>query len=506
MKFTISAALVCLCFAWIGLANAAEDSALAEAIASIRVPDIKQHVQVLADDSFEGREAGSRGGHAIGVYLNQQFQKAGLKPAGTAGFFQAFGAGYRNILGRIEGSDPKLEDEVVIVSAHYDHVGYGTSQNSLGPVGYIHNGADDNASGVAGLLEVAEAMVSLPQRPRRSVLFVLWDGEEKGLLGSRHWLDHPTVPLKQVSVMLNLDMIGRLRKSRVEIYGARTSYGLRQLTSRSNEGLGLQLHFDWELKENSDHYAFYSAGLPVLMLHTGLHDNYHRPSDDAELVNADGVRSVSTLVLRLVLELANADRRQQFRSAAQSENPSTQRSVEYVLSPPPGRLGVRWEPAADATGGLPILSVVPGSAAERAGLKGGDRILEFAGQTITNGEELRSVVVSAGSPTEAKILQRGKTEPTAIQVALDGRPTKVGISWRTDNAEPGTIILTRVLPGSPAAKAGLRAHDRIYEVGRQKFSDDREFLRMVQAAEPLEFLIERAGQLQVVDLSGTSKK
>ena len=501
----IATAAICLMQGF-AAARAAEESAITAAAASIRTTDVTRHVQVLADDSFEGREAGSRGGRAIGVYLGEQFQKAGLLPAGVGRtYFQPFGAGYRNILGLVKGSDPKLKEEVVIVSAHYDHVGYGNRQNSLGPIGFIHNGADDNASGVAGLLEIAEAIGKLPQPPRRSILFVLWDGEEKGLLGSKHWLEQPTVPLHQVTLMINMDMIGRLRSSRVEVYGTRTTHGLRRTLARSNESLGLQLDFDWEIKENSDHYSFYARGIPVLMLHTGLHDDYHRPSDDAELVNAEGARSVSELLLRTVLGVADADTRMRFRTAAARETPSTRSTLEYVLPAPPSRLGIRWDPAADSSSGVRVIAVTSGSAAERAGLHSGDRIVELAGHEITSGDALRAAVLSADSPADARVLRSGAKEPEPIKIPLTGKPARVGISWRIDDAEPGVAVVTRVLAGSPAAKAGLRALDRIYSVNRTNFASDAEFAALMRSEGALELLVERNGQLKSVELFGMEK-
>src|SRR5581483_3518130 len=137
-----------------------------------------------------------RGGHAAAVYLAQQFEKYKLAGgASPTSYFQVFSNQYRNLLGLLEGSDPTLREQVIVVSAHYDHVGYGNSQNSYGPIGFIHNGADDNASGDAGLLELVEAFTKLEQRPKRTILFAMWDGEEGGLLGSKHWVANPTLPL-----------------------------------------------------------------------------------------------------------------------------------------------------------------------------------------------------------------------------------------------------------------------------------------------------------------------
>src|SRR5262249_45517286 len=159
---------------------------------------------------------------------------------------------YHNILAVVEGSDPQLRDEYVLIGAHYDHVGYGNARNSYGPFGMIHNGADDNASGVAGMLEVARAVAQLASRPKRSILFAFWDGEEKGLLGSQYWVEHPTVPLKSVTLAINADMIGRLRNATVTVYGVRTVRGLRRLVSHQNQIANLLLDFTWENKPDSD--------------------------------------------------------------------------------------------------------------------------------------------------------------------------------------------------------------------------------------------------------------
>ncbi|MFM8703368.1 MAG: M20/M25/M40 family metallo-hydrolase, partial [Planctomycetia bacterium] len=175
-------AVSCLGLIAAGRAPAAERMSAAHA--SIQAADASRHVHALADDSFEGREGGSRGGRAAGAYIVQAIEKLGLQPAGDNGTYdQAFG-GMRNILALLPGSDPMVAGELVVVGAHYDHVGYGNASNSYGPTGYIHNGADDNASGVAGLIEIAEAFQHMPSRPRRPILFAFWDGEEKGLLGS----------------------------------------------------------------------------------------------------------------------------------------------------------------------------------------------------------------------------------------------------------------------------------------------------------------------------------
>ena len=204
-----------------------ENSALNFARASITTGELKHHAEVLADDTFEGREAGSRGGRAAAKYIIGSLKDAGIDPAGLNDrYTQPFLGNFQNLLAEIPGTDAALSHQYIVVGAHYDHVGYGTRRNSYGPWGLIHNGADDNASGVAALLEVIDGLSRSTWRPRRSILFAFWDAEEKGLLGSKHWVNQPTVPLRDVQLALNIDMVGRLSDGRIEVGGS------TRLTSR----------------------------------------------------------------------------------------------------------------------------------------------------------------------------------------------------------------------------------------------------------------------------------
>ncbi len=180
--------LFCLFGCTVSTAHAGSFDAAME---SIRLPDLRRHVGTLASDSLEGREAGARGGKAAGAYLVSELRRLKVRPGGEDGsYYQYFEPDYRNVLALVPGRDPELRNEVVVISAHYDHVGYGTRRNSRGPWGLVHNGADDNASGTAGLLEVIEAFAALEPAPRRTVLFAFWDAEEKGLLGSASILNY----------------------------------------------------------------------------------------------------------------------------------------------------------------------------------------------------------------------------------------------------------------------------------------------------------------------------
>jgi hypothetical protein len=503
------------------------------AMMSITRGELEEHVITLADDVYEGRLAGSRGGRAAGKYVAQQLEAYALEPAGGDGtYFQAFNRGYRNILALHAGSDPELADEVVVVSAHYDHVGYGTARTSYGPTGYIHNGADDNASGVSALLETIEAFDLGQIETRRPILFAFWDGEELGLLGSKHWVDHPTIDWQRVKFMVNIDMVGWLRENRLEVGGTRSGYGTRRLMCGHAEQ-PLWLDFNWEMESNSDHYTFFERRIPIAFIHTGLHDHYHRPTDDVERINHEGMQDVSRYLFGAVVAAANADVLPSYRDAARHENPDAQRRREQPAPPLPPRIGINWQvvggepPAADelapATTAVEITRVVVGSPAAAGGLRAGDRIVAVDGrpivdvglfqQTLQRAEG--QVMLAIERPTlhgrlavtrpgdEASVDQTNDFEQLDVVIEPAGPPVRLGISWRDDDAEPGAVFLSRVVPGSPAAVAGLEVYDRVYEVDGRTFTDSDQFSEMVvdrleSGATEISLLVETTGNVRPV--------
>ena len=480
----------------------AEESTYYKAISSINASELKAHVDVLADDTFEGREAGSRGGRAAAGYLVRQFQKHGLRPAGVdGGYYQSFNRGFRNILGLLEGRDPELKNEVIVVSGHYDHVGYGTRRNSYGPTGYIHNGADDNASGTAGILEAIDACTQLSETPRRSVLFALWDGEEQGLLGSKHWVSQPTIRLDAIKLMINVDMIGRMRERRLEVYGSRTAKGLRKFVSQHNAETDMRLDFNWEMKENSDHYSFFKHGIPVLMFHTGLHDDYHRPSDDAHKVNVQGMQDAARMLFQVAYDLAERTELNGFRDAAWHETPAHKQRLETPLQASKPRLGVWMEKEKADTSGVVITDLKQGSAAEKGGLLVNDRVIEFDGQRVESRQEMVSAILHAGKSVSILLKRADEKDPSTVTLELDGNPVRLGISWRNDLAEPSTVIITRVVSGSPAQLSGLKAGDRIYAVGGREFQTSSGLLELLKTLpSPISVLVEREGRLRTLSL------
>jgi hypothetical protein len=483
-------------------AVAADREAIALATASITAGELKNHVDILADDTFEGREAGTRGGRAAGNYLLKEMERAGLRPAGEGGsFVQAVPGGGRNLLGLIPGGDEALRDEVIVIGAHYDHVGYGRATNSFGPLGYIHNGADDNASGVAGLLEILDAVRQLPRPPRRSLLVACWDAEEAGLIGSRHWVQHPTLPLRNVVAAINLDMIGRMRGWRLEVLGTRTATGLRRLVSEANGGGPLGLVFDWTMKSDSDHWSFYEREIPVLMFHTGLHEDYHRPSDDAHRINHAGLEAAARLAFRSVMQLAERDERPAFRTACRRENPAGRLWLEQPVAPHPPRFGMPLHVVAGPPVRVIAAAPLPGSPAERAGLKAQDELLEFQGRPIQDEGQLRLALLAAQGPCTLRVARPGVAEPLVLTITPQFEPIRVGISWRMDDAEPDTAIISQVIFGSAAQQAGVQVGDRVYELGGQRFGSEREFVNLLATArDPFPMLLERDGQLRLVTL------
>jgi len=468
---------------------------------SIKADELGGQVGHLADEAMEGREAGTRGGHAAGDYLADQYARLHLHGAAAeGGFFQPFAPNFRNILVSLPGSDPRLKEQVIIVGAHYDHVGYGGRGYSLGPSGYIHPGADDNASGTASVLELAKAFTILSGPPKRSVLFAAWDAEEKGLLGSKYWLAHPTLPLEHVVAALNLDMVGRLRDDHLFVFGVRSGYGWRRLLSSRNDAPGLQLDFSWTLKPVADHYPFFDHGIPVLMLHTGLHDDYHRPSDVASRINSAGMARVTRLLFAMLYDMADRPATVPgFRATARHESPETEKALLDQAEKPADRLGVGWIEDAATTGGVRVSVVTAGSAADRAGVREGDLIVRFAGREIRNDDDFFAAAATAESPARLMLNRPGQEKPLELKAELPDKPLRWGIVWRVDDAEPGVVILTHVVPGTPAARADLRVGDRIYQVAGRDFADEAGFVELTKnQPERLPLLVERDGRLRVV--------
>jgi Zn-dependent M28 family amino/carboxypeptidase len=489
--------------------GAEKNSSYQAALESITADDLGRHVEHLADESLEGREAGRRGGLAAAEYLVAELKRMGLPAAGTDDkHFQTFPPNFRNVLAKYVGGDAILREEYIVVCAHFDHVGYGYGGASRYRAGYVHPGADDNASGVAAVLEVAEALGRLDAPPKRSILLAFWDAEEKGLLGSKYWTSHPTVPLEKVVAALNADMIGRLREDRLLVFGSRSGAGWRRLLSFQNEQASLRLAFPSRLQPNADNYPFFEHGIPSLMFHTGVHDEYHTPADLPETIEKPGMSRIARLLFAVAYELADRpEPPPEYRAAARHESPESLREAAEHSAEPAGRLGVGWVEDAAKAGGVLVDTVAEGSAAEQAGFLPGDVIVRFDGRDIAADDDFYAAVSEARSPAIAVLNRPGQEKPLELSVRLEGKPLRWGITWRVDDAEPGAVIVSSVVRGSPAARAGLKPGDRIYRAAARDFADEAAFARLLQNGEQtIQLLIEREGRLRIITMHGRGRE
>ncbi|MCA9241818.1 MAG: M28 family peptidase, partial [Planctomycetales bacterium] len=277
-------------------------------------------------------------------------------------------------------------------------------------------GADDNASGVACLLEFAQAVAQHNVATRRSLLIAFWDSEELGLLGSQHWCRNPTVPLSQAPLYLNIDMVGRLREGRIELLGSRSGYGLRELAATAIDP-GVWIDYSWELEPNGDHWNFLSHRVPSLMLHTGLHDDYHRPSDDVGLINTEGVRLVARYLFDLALTAADAEELPKFRGECFRETKRLQASRERTLpalppDAPRPRVGLSWRADPCEPHSIYLTRIVPGTPAAAAGLKPLERVVRLSGHEFAGTDGFQAGLNEALAADAPEI---------ALRVERDGR-------------------------------------------------------------------------------------
>lgn len=280
-----------------------------------------------------------------------------------------------NVVGILEGSDPKLKREYIVIGAHYDHLGRGGHEGSLAPNSNdIHHGADDNASGTAGLIELSRILSSKEMRPRRSIIFIAFSAEESGLIGSKAYTGNPPLPLADSVAMLNMDMIGRLRNNRLTVGGVGTSPEFRKLVESANPGLTLQLSDDGF--GPSDHSSFYAKQIPVLFFFTGSHEDYHKPSDTAEKINYEGQAQIVGFVAEIARAIDRADARPSYVLARSSTPAGRSTGFRVYIGTVPNY--------AESNDGMLLDAVREDSPAAKAGLKAGDKIVRLAGREIRN--------------------------------------------------------------------------------------------------------------------------
>lgn len=486
-------------------AETAYPAAYKVVVKSITQEKLKSHIEFLASDSLEGREAGSQGGLASGTYIRNFLQKHGIKPGlEEEGYFQEFQGGFRNIIGIIPGNDPELKKEYVVIGAHYDHVGYGKPSNSRGGVGQIHNGADDNASGTAALMEVIAAISQQKEIPRRSLMFVFWDAEEMGLLGSKHWVNYPNIPLDQIAIYLNLDMVGRLKGKALQLFGSRSSIGLRSFVVKCNHReTGLKIRFDSAIRPDSDHWPFYQRGIPFLMLHTGKHEDYHRPEDDAHKIDFTGAQMCAQLLAQLMLDLSLQEEKPRYRNADRDILDGIDQQTR-VDKPSPPRLGIAWNAEKYEQGNLVVTQVLSNTVAEKAGLEVGDEIININGKSPISKMGFAALIRSAPRQMTLQIKRMSEEKPLDLAFELAGVPVRLGIEWKTDVADPSVIVISDIVKSSPADLAQLKINDRIYKIGDKPFKNSEEFQKRATTLPlPFNVTVEREGLLKKIEIQST---
>lgn len=283
----------------------------------------------------------------------------------------------KNVLAVLPGSDETLKDQYIVVGAHYDHLGYGGwgSGSRTPDTVAVHNGADDNASGVSSVLEIAEYFSSL--KPKRSILFMSFGAEEMGLLGSKYFVNNPLIDLKKIDIMYNLDMVGRLDPvdKGLTLGGTGTAEGLEDFIKKESEKFDLKVKPSSEGTGPSDHATFYLENIPVLFFFTGTHDDYHTYRDDSDKINYDGMKAVADFAIDLISFHANNEQKLVYTEAGSKEE---QRSMRFKVT-----LGVIPDYASDS-GGLRLDGVKKDGPAEKAGMQKGDIVVKMGDKPVAN--------------------------------------------------------------------------------------------------------------------------
>lgn len=316
----------------------------------------------------------------------------------------------KNVVAVLEGAGD-LADETIVVGAHYDHLGHGGS-GSLSPgSSEIHNGADDNGSGTAALIEVARQLVSRPQKLPRRIVFIAFTGEESGLIGSARYVRQPPFPLDKTVAMLNMDMVGRLHDNKLILQGCNTAAEFDAMVDKLNEALDFQITRKPGGFGPSDHSSFYAKQVPVIHFFTGTHGDYHRPSDDVEKLNLEGMQRITQLVAGMAIEIAEAAQRPTYqRSTAGMPRGGGDSSRPYFGSVPD---------FSQDQPGYALMSVSEGGPAEKAGLKGGDIIIRLGESKIGGLEDFDSALrkFKAGDKAPVTILRDKKEQ--VVDVILE---------------------------------------------------------------------------------------
>lgn len=368
---------------------------------------ISEHVKTLSSDAMQGRGTGKDGEKMAADYIQKQFKKLKLKPLGeNKTYLQAFpfkggahGEGEAGIANNIAGFLDNKAATTIIIGAHYDHLGMGDQGSSLdaNPQEKIHNGADDNASGVAGVIELARFLSTNTITEKNNFLFLCFSGEELGLFGSKYFTEHPTLDLANVNYMINMDMIGRLdpQTKILMVHGTGTSPVWETLVKKL-ENDQVKIKTDSSGTGPSDHTSFYLKNIPVLHFFTGSHSDYHKPSDDWEKINYKGEADVLSVIGKVILEL-NGQPKLAFLTT-KTKATGTRSAFKVTM-------GVMPSYSSDVEG-LKVDGVTEGKPAQKAGIKTGDVIIQMGDLVI---KDIQNYMEALGK------FEKGQTVPVKLK-------------------------------------------------------------------------------------------
>ncbi|HEU5292531.1 MAG TPA: M20/M25/M40 family metallo-hydrolase [Cyclobacteriaceae bacterium] len=368
---------------------------------------ISEHVKTLSSDAMKGRGTGKEGEKLAADYIQSQFKKLKLTPKGeNKTYLQAFpfkggahGEGEAGIANNIVGFLDNKAATTIIIGAHYDHLGMGDQGSSLdaNPQEKIHNGADDNASGVAGVIELARFLSTNKVKEKNNFLFLCFSGEELGLFGSKYFTEHPTLDLTTVNYMINMDMIGRLdaQTKILMVHGTGTSPVWEPLVKKL-ENENVKIKTDSSGTGPSDHTSFYLKNLPVLHFFTGSHSDYHKPSDDWDKINYKGEADVLSVIAKVITEL---DGQPKLAFLTTKTKQTGTRSAFKVT------MGVMPSYSSEVEG-LKVDGVTDGRPAQKAGIQTGDVIIQMGDLVI---KDIQNYMDALGK------FEKGQTIPVKVK-------------------------------------------------------------------------------------------
>jgi hypothetical protein len=391
---------------------------------------IRRDVAYLAADALEGRLTGSPGNDSAAAYIARRYKLLGLIEV-VPGYLQHFDAlsaedahagrteprRTQNVVAVLRGTDPAVRDEFIVIGAHYDHLGRAiTFAQDPEAKDAIRNGADDNASGTAAVLELARILSS--SRPRRSIIFANFSGEELGLLGSQWFVSHPPVPIERIVAMINFDMVGRLKNDKLIVYGTGTASELKAMVDSANaslDGGALKVNGIGDGYGPSDQTSFYAKDIPVLHFFTDQHEDYHRATDDVEKINAGGEARVVDLALRVVRDIANRPSHLTFvRLPAPAQRMGGREGSQTYLGSVP-------DMSATDVVGMRLMGVRPDSPADKGGLKTGDVIVEFGGTPVKDLYSYTDALYAHKPGDVVKVVVLRGTQRVELSVTLGKR-------------------------------------------------------------------------------------